>query len=182
MKLKWTKMLGAAVLLLGVAACGPADATTAVNEAVATATALVPAGAEATLEAAASDPTVEALASEVAATIEAAVSDPGVQAALDEAFNAMDDTVTLEQGQALTLDALSAIPDVSNHKVTIVEAPAGAEASEGQVIKEASGGNVSINPDEYGEYFTTAGDYKVRLDVTTSGNQTASHEFTVTVP
>lgn len=182
LKLKWTGVLGAAVLLLGLAACGPADANTAVNEAVATATALVPAGAEETLEALASDPTVEALASEVAATIEAAVSDPGVQAALDEAFNGMEDTVTLEQGQALTLDALSAVPDVSNYTMTVVEAPAGAEASEGKVIKEASGGNISINPDEYGQYFTTAGDYTVRLDVTTTGNQTASNEFTVTVP
>ena len=182
MKLKWTGMLAAAILLLGLAGCGPGDATTAVEEAVATATGLVPAGAEATVEALANDPTVEALASEVAATLDAAVADPEVQAALDEAFNAMNNEMTLTQGEALTMDALSAIPDVSNYTMTVVDAPAGAEASEGQVIKEASGGNVSLEPAEYEQYFTTAGDYVVRLDVTTTGNQTASHEFTVTVP
>ena len=82
----------------------------------------------------------------------------------------------------MSLSALSAIPDVQNYKMTITDAPAAAAASEGKVIKEASGGNISLSPDEYNKYFTTAGDYKVRLDVTSSGNKTATHEFTVTVP
>ncbi len=180
MKLKL--ILIGTVLLAVLAGCGPGDAGTAANEALATATTLVPEGADATAEALLNDPTVEALANEALATVEAAASDPGVQAALDDAFAGLNDQVTLTQGEALTLDVLSGISDVNNYRMTVVDAPAGAEASEGQVIKEASGGNISVNPDEYGKYFTTAGDYRVRLDVTSAGNQTATHEFTVTVP
>ncbi len=180
MKHKLILMAGA--LLVVLVGCGPGEVETAANDALATATTLVPAGAETTAEALIEDPTAQALANEALATIEAAVSDPGVQAALDEAFTGINDQVTLTQGQDLTLDALSSVPDITNYKMTVVDAPAGAEASEGQVIKEASGGNISVNPDEYGQYFTTAGDYKVRLDVTSAGNQTATHEFTVTVP
>ena len=170
-------LVGAGMLLVALAGCGPADVETGANEAVATAAALVPPDAVATAAAIASDPTVEALA----ATAEAALSSPDVQAALDEAFAGLNQ-VTITQGEALTFDALSSIPDVTNYRMTIVDAPEGAAASEGQVIKEASGGNISLNPNEYEQYFTTAGDYKVRLDVTSSGNRTATHEFTITMP
>ena len=180
MKLKLILIAGA--LLAVLVGCGPADVETGANDALATATTLVPAGAEETAAALLNDPTTEALLNEALATMEAAASDPGVQAALDDAFTSLNDQVTLTQGEALTLDVLSGVPDVTNYTMTVVDAPAGAEASEGQVIKEASGGNISLNPDEYGQYFTTAGDYRVRLDVTSAGNQTATHEFTVTVP
>ena len=180
MKLKL--IFGAAAMLLVLAACGPADANTAVNEAAATASALVPADVGTTAEAVASDPTVEAVVGELAATAAAALGDLDVQAALDEAFQSLNNQVTVTQGQAITFDALAGISDIQNYKMTVVDAPAGAEASENKVIKEASGGNISLNPNEYEQYFTTAGDYKVRLDITSSGNQTASHEFTVTVP
>ncbi len=136
----------------------------------------------ATAEALVSDPTAQAAAGEAAATVEAALSDPTVQAALDDAFSSLNDRVTVTQGQAITFDALSGLSDIQNYRMTVVDAPAGAEASEGQVIKEASGGNISLNPNEYEQYFTTAGDYKVRLDVTSSGNRTATHEFTITMP
>ena len=174
-------MLGMAALLLALAGCGPGDAGNAAGTAAATAAAIAP-GAEETVQAVASDPTVEAVANEAAATLEAALADPTVQSAIDEAFKGMNDRVTLQQGQALGLGALSGLSDVQNYKMTLIDAPEAAAASEGKVIKEASGGNISLNPDEYSKYFTTAGDYKVRLDVTASGNKTATHEFTVTVP
>jgi hypothetical protein len=180
--LKLKLILSAGALLIALAACGPADVDTAANEGAATAAALVPEDVGTTAEALASDPTVEAAANEAAATVEAALSDPAVQMALDEAFRSVNDRVTLTQGQALTFDALDSLSDIQNYKMTILDAPAGAEASENKVIKEASGGNVSLDPSEYEQYFTTAGDYKVRLDITSSGNATASHEFTITVP
>ncbi len=170
--------LSAAALALALTACGsPTDVETTANDAIATASALVPAGAEETVEALANDPTVEALVDEA----EALVSDPEVQSTLDQAFSGMEQ-ITVTEGEALGLDALSAIPDVTNYKMTVVEAPAGAAAQPNTVIKEASNGNISLSADEYGQYFTVPGDYKVRLDITTTGDRTASHEFTVTVP
>jgi regulator of protease activity HflC (stomatin/prohibitin superfamily) len=137
--------------------------------------------AAATAEAMANDPTAQAMANEAMATAGAMAADPTVQAALDQAFSGTNNTVTLNQGQALALDTLSSVPGVTNWKMTLVDAPASAAANEGQVIKEASGGNISVNPDEYAKYFTTAGDYRVRLDLTTDAGA-ASQELTVTVP
>ncbi|CAA9373108.1 MAG: hypothetical protein AVDCRST_MAG93-8574 [uncultured Chloroflexia bacterium] len=164
------------------------------NEALATAEA---AAEDPTALALANDPTAQALAEEALATAEAMANDPtaqaealtavasvdegDVQAALDEAFADMDDTMTLTEGQDLSFDALSGIANVTNYRMTIVDAPTGAEASEGEVIKEASDGNISVTPEEYEQYFTTPGDYTVRLDLTSNG-QNATNEFTITVP
>jgi hypothetical protein len=169
-----------------LAACGPADVETATNDAVATVNAAAPAGIEETAAALLADPTVAALASDptvmaLAATAEAMIADPEMQATLEQAFGEMD-TMTLTEGEALGLEGLASLPNVTNYTMTVVEAPAGAGASAGTVIKEASGGNISLNPDEYAQYFTVAGDYKIRLDIVSDGSKTASHEFTVTVP
>ena len=186
-----------ALALLGVlVACGPADVEQAANEAAvtaeaaandpgvqATAEAIVnDPGVQATAEAIANDPTVQALANEAAATIEAMTNDPALAAALDEAFGTMNDELTITQGQALNFDALSSVTGIENWTMTIVEPPSGASASKGQVVKEASGNDISLNPDEYEKYFTTSGDYRVRLDVENSSGGTASQEFTITVP
>jgi hypothetical protein len=176
--MKLLKLLGAGLLFLGLTSCGPGQVDQATNSAIATATTLVPPGGEATAAAVASDPTVAAMVN----AVNGALSDPATQMAVDTAFQSINNQVTVQQGQALTLSALSSIPDVTNYKMTIVDAPAGAAASKGQVIKEASNGNISLNADEYSKYFTASGDYKIRLDLTTSGNSTASHEFTVTMP
>ena len=143
----------------------------------ATVTALVPPGVEATAAALATDPTVMALV----ATGEALIADPDVQATLDQAFSGLSN-ITVTEGQALTFDALSAVPNITNYTMTVTQAPEGAGVSAGTVIKEASNGNVSLNADEYAKYFTVAGDYKIKLDVVIDGDKTATHEFTVTVP
>ena len=182
MKLKRVPIIGVGVLLFCLAGCGPGDVNSATGSAVATANAVVPAGAQATAAAVAGDATVQALANGAMATVAAAASDPGVQSAVDEAFNSINDRATIAQGQALTLSALSSVQNVQNWKMTIVEAPAAAAASKGKVVKEASGGNISLSPEEYSKYFTAPGDYRVKLDVTTSDNKTASHTFTITVP
>jgi ABC-type transporter MlaC component len=182
LKLKWFPIIVAGALLFGLAGCGPGDVNSATGSAVATANAVVPSGAQATAAAVAGDATVQALANGAAATIAAAASDPGVQSAVDQAFSSINDRATITQGQALTLSALSSVQNVQNWRMTIVDAPQAAAASKGKVVKEASGGNISLSPEEYNKYFTAPGDYKVKLDVTTSDNKTASHEFTVTVP
>ncbi len=176
MKLRISVVAG--TLLFALAACGPGNAETAINEAAATATTLVPAGTEATVASAAEDPTVAAIAGEV----EAALADPELQSTLDQAFTTLNDEVTLTQGEDLGFDALAGITDITNYRMTVIEAPAGAAVTPNTVIKEASDGNVSLNPDEYEQYFTTAGDYRVRLDITSAGDRTAAHEFTIAVP
>ena len=149
--------------------------------------------AVATMESAANDPTAQALA----ATMQAAANDPtaqaqiasaiasfsetDLQAAVDAAFAGMGGTIQAVDGQPLDLEMLSYIGGITSYRMTVVDAPAGAEASEGQVIKEASDGNISLTPEEYEKYFTAAGDYTVRLDLT-SGESTATEEFTVAVP
>lgn len=173
-----------AAFLALLVACGPGNLSTDAQQA-----ASAIAGSDATvvaevnaLASAVAEPSMQATAAAVMNEAATALSDPGVQATIDSAFKSLNDQVTLTQGQPLTLDALSNIPNVTGWKMTIVDAPAAAAASKGQVIKEASGANISINPDDYNKYFTTAGDYKVRLDLTTNGTETTSHEFTVTVP
>jgi len=179
-------ILSAGALALALTACGPGDVQTAANDAAATVTSLVPAGAEATAAAMAADPTVAALAADptVAAMADdaaAMVADPAVQSTLDQAFSGLS-SVTLAEGQALSLDALSSVPNVTNYTMTVTQAPDGAGVTAGTVIKEASNGNISLNADEYAKYFTVAGDYKIKLDIVSDGSKTASHEFTVTVP
>ena len=56
--------------------------------------------------------------------------------------------------------------DIKDYKWTITKAPAGAESVVGQVIKESSSGNVTLNPDDYTKYFPKSGQYTVRLSVT----------------
>jgi hypothetical protein len=184
--LKMRILLGAGALALALTACGPGDVQNAANEAAATVTALVPAGAEETAAAIVADPTVAALAADptvsaLAGEAEAMIADPQVQSALDQAFSGLS-SMTLADGQALTLDALSAVPNITNYTMTVTQAPDGAGVAPGTVIKEASNGNISLNPDEYAKYFTVAGDYRIKLDIVSDGNKTASHEFTVTVP
>ncbi len=163
------------------------------NEVLATAEA---AANDPTARALVNDPTAQAIANEAIATIQAAANDPTAQALAATAIASVSETnlqtavdavlasvgpVTVEQGQALTLEALSYIPNITNYRMTVVTAPAGAEAAEGKVIKEASDGNISLTPEEYEKYFTVAGDYTIRLDLTSSG-QTASNDFTITMP
>lgn len=179
-------LLGAGALALALTACGPGNVETTANDAVATVNAAMPAGIEETAAALAADPTVAALAADptvaaLAGEVEALVADPQVQATLDQAFSGLSN-LTVTEGEALSLDALSAVPDVTNYTMTVTQAPEGAAVAAGTVIKEASNGNVSLNPDEYAQYFTVAGDYGIRLDVVSEGNKTASHEFTVSVP
>ena len=50
------------------------------------------------------------------------------------------------------------------------------------MIKENSNGNVTIDPADYAKYFTTAGDYTVRLTVTDAAGKTADTDFDITVP
>lgn len=184
--MKTRTLIGAGALALALSACGPADVQTAANEAAATATALVPAGIEETAAALAADPTVAAIAADptveaLASDAQALIADPQVQSTLDQAFSNLGN-LTVSDGQALALDALASVPNVTTYKMTVTQAPDGAGAKPGTVIKEASNGNISLNPDEYAKYFTVAGDYKIKLDIVSDGNKTASHEFTVTVP
>ena len=98
------------------------------------------------------------------------------------ALSAAASDVTLQQGQALVLDASKSAGDIKDYKWTITKAPAGAEAVVGQVIKENSSGNVSIDPADYAKYFPKSGDYTVQLAVTDSAGKTATNDFAVTVP
>jgi len=52
----------------------------------------------------------------------------------------------------------------------------------GQTIKEASNGNVALDPNDYQKYFPKPGPYTVRLTVTDTAGKTATDDFEVTVP
>ena len=189
-----------AALLLG--ACGsPTSVNDAANQA---ATAVSDPTAGAALNEAATaiaDPTNVAAANDalnqagtviadptnVAAVNEAAtaVTGPDVATAVSDAagtLSAAADDVTLAQGQALVLDATKSAGDIKDYKWTITKAPAGAEAVIGQVIKENSNGNVTIDPTDYAKYFPMSGDYTVQLTVTDNAGKSASNDFDITVP
>ena len=98
------------------------------------------------------------------------------------ALSAVADDVTVQQGEALILDASKSAGNITDYKWTIEKAPAGAESVVGQTIREGSSGNVSIDPADYGKYFPQAGTYTVRLTVTDASGQTSSNDFSVDVP
>ena len=127
------------------------------------------------------DPTNAALLNDAAT----AVTGPDAATAVSEAadtLSAAADDVTLQQGEALVLDASKSAGDIKDYKWTITKAPAGAESVVGQVIKENSNGNVTIDPADYAKYFPTSGDYTVQLTVTDNAGKTATNDFDITVP
>jgi hypothetical protein len=114
-----------------------------------------------------------------------AVAGPEVATAVSDAagtLTAAADDVTLKQGEALVLDATKSAGNIKDYTWTIAKAPAGADSVVGQVIKEASSGNVTIDPGEYTKYFPKSGDYTVKLTVTDTAGKTASNDFDITVP
>jgi len=134
------------------------------------------------------DPTNVAMLNEAATAAsgpEAATAVSGAATAVSDAANTLSaaaDDVTLQQGQALVLDATKSAGDIKDYKWTITKAPQGADSVVGQVIKEASSGNVTIDPGEYTKYFPKSGDYTVQLTVTDTAGKTASNDFDITVP
>jgi hypothetical protein len=127
------------------------------------------------------NPTNAAMVNEAAT----AVSAPEVATTVSDAANTLTaaaEDVTLQQGQALVLDATKSAGDIKDYKWTITKAPSGADAVVGQVIKEASSGNVTIDPADYTKYFPKSGDYTVQLTVTDTAGKTASNDFDITVP
>jgi hypothetical protein len=177
-------MFGAAALL---SACGATSAPTAQDAATAEAVAgtVINAPEAATAEALAGTAvnapemgTVEALAGTAVAAPEAATA----EALAGDALTAAADDVTLQQGEALVLDASKSVGDIQDYKWTIVQAPSGADSVVGQVIGEGSSGNLSLNPDDYTKYFPAAGDYTIRLTVMDAQGTASDDDFTISVP
>ena len=132
-----------------------------------------------------SDPTNAAALNDAANQAATAITSPDAATAVADAasaLNAVADDVTLRQGEALVLDASKSAGDIKDYKWTITKAPAGAEGMVGQVIKENSNGNVTIDPADYAKYFTKSGDYTVQLTVTDSAGKNANTDFDITVP
>lgn len=166
-----------AVLLL-LAACGPADVEQAGN-AVASSLPSLPAGAEATAQAALNDPAVQA-------TAQAALNDPALQAAASEAAAVLEGLVPsdlrLQADQPLVLDTTREVSGVTNYRWVIADAPAGAESVEGQLISENSNGKLTIEPADYAKYFPTAGNYTINLELTNADGTTQTTPIPLIVP
>ncbi|MFL5803079.1 MAG: PKD domain-containing protein [Roseiflexaceae bacterium] len=165
---------------VGTAVSG-SDAATAVSLG-STAVAAPEAGtAEALVRTAVAAPeagTAEALVGTAVAAPEAGTA----EAVVSGAVQAAADDVTIQQGQALVLDATKSVGDIKDYKWTITKAPTGAETVVGQVIQESSSGNISLNPTDYAKYFPMAGDYTVRLTVTDAQGASSNDDFTITMP
>jgi hypothetical protein len=190
----------AGALLLG--ACGtPTTVNDAANQA---GTAVADPTTSAALDqagTAVSDPTNVAAIDDAVNQAATVIADPTNAAALDEAatavtgpdaatamadasgaLSAVAEDTTIQQGEALVLDATKSIGNISDYKWTIEKAPSGAEALIGQTIKEGSSGNVSLEPNDYLKYFPQAGPYTVRLTVTDTAGKTAMDDFEIMVP
>ena len=171
-------ILGAATLL---SACGTAptqDAANQVGTAVSGSDAATAVSLGSTVVAAPEAGTAEALVGTAVAAPEAGTA----EAVVSGAVQAAADDVTIQQGQALVLDATKSAGDIKDYKWTIAKAPTGAESVVGQVIKESSSGNISLNPTDYAKYFPMTGDYTVRLTVTDAQGASANDDFTITMP
>jgi hypothetical protein len=131
------------------------------------------------------DPTNAAAVNDAANQAATAVTGPDAATAVADASGALSAVATdttLQQGEALILDATKSAGNISDYKWTIEKAPTGAEAVIGQTIKEGSSGNVSLEPNDYSKYFPQAGPYTVRLTVTDNAGKTATDDFEVMVP
>lgn len=175
----------AALMLVALAACGPADVNQATNEAatsISSALPSLPPGAEATAAAALNDPTAQA----ALATADAALNDPTAQALLEQAGAELEGLVPsdlrLQADQPLVLDTAREVAGVTNYKWTVADVPAGAESVKGQVIEENSTGKLTVEPADYAKYFPASGDYTVNLDLTFQGGTTQTVPIPVTVP
>jgi hypothetical protein len=158
------------------------EATTALAEPT-TAAAINQAANEATT--ALAEPTTAAAINQAANEAATVATGPEAATAVSSAAGALSavaDDVTVKQGEALILDATRSAGNISDYKWTIEKAPTGAESVVGQVIKENSSGNVSIDPNDYSKYFPRSGPYTVRLTVTDSAGKTSSDDFEVMVP
>jgi len=170
-------IFGAAML---ISACGANSAPT-VQQAATAVNAPEASTAEALASTAVNAPeagTAEALAGTAVNAPEAATA----EALTNEAVTAAADDVTIKQGEALVLDASKSVGDIKDYKWTIMQAPTGAASVVGQVIKEGSSGNVSLNPDDYTKYFPTAGDYTIRLTVMDATGTSSNDDFKITMP
>jgi K319L-like, PKD domain len=171
-------ILGAAVLLGACGAAPPQDTTSQVGTAVSSGDAATAVSLGSTAVAAPQAGTAVALVGTAVAAPEAGTA----EAALNSGLQAIANHVTIQQGQTLVLDATRSAGDISDYKWTITQAPTGAEAVVGQVIKEDSNGNASLNPIDYTKYFPMAGDYIVRLTVTDTKGASSNDDFTVMMP
>jgi uncharacterized protein (DUF2342 family) len=159
----------AVLMLVALAACGPAEVDQAANQAaetIGTAIPSLPAGAEQTAAAVLNDPTAQALLEQAGAELEGLVPTD----------------LRLQSDQPLVLDATRQIAGVSNYKWTIADVPAGAESVKGQVIQENSTGKLSIEPADYAKYFPSSGNYTVNLDLTFNNGSTQTLPIPVVVP
>jgi hypothetical protein len=157
------------LMLVALAACGPADVDQAANEAAATVGTAIPSlppGAEQTAAAALNDPTAQALVEQAGAELEGLVPSD----------------LRLQSDQPLVLDTARQIAGVTNYKWTIAEVPAGAESVKGQLIQENSTGKLTIEPADYAKYFPASGDYTVNLDLSFDNGTTQTIPIPVTVP
>ncbi|MDQ2996700.1 MAG: hypothetical protein M3R61_06535 [Chloroflexota bacterium] len=177
------------VLLSGALLLGACGTPTTVNDAANQAGTVVanPTTSAAVDQAATAiaDPTNAAALGDAANQAGTAVAGPDGATAMADAsaaLSAVADDTTIKQGEALILDATKSAGDISDYKWTIEKAPAGAESTVGQTIKEGSSGNVSLEPADYAKYFPTAGMYTVRLTVTDSAGKTAMDDFDVMMP
>ena len=131
------------------------------------------------------NPTNAAALGDAANQAATAVTGPDAATAVADAASALSavaDDTTVKQGQALILDATKSAGNISDYKWTIEKAPSGAEAMIGQIIKEGSSGNVSLEPNDYLKYFPKPGPYTVRLTVTDTAGKSAMDDFQVMVP
>jgi hypothetical protein len=154
-----------ALVLLALAACGPAEVNQTANE-VASALPSLPPGAEQTAAAAINDPTVQAMVNQAAAELEGLVPS----------------NLRLQSDQPLVLDTARQVAGVTNYRWTIAEVPAGAESVKGKVLQENSNGKLTIEPADYAQYFPVSGSYTVNLELTLNNGTKQSVPIPVTVP
>ena len=176
-------LLGGALLL---GACGgPATVNDAANQA---GTVVANPTANAAIDQAATaltEPTTAAAIGNAANEAATAVTSGDAATAVSDAAGALSavaDDVTIKQGEALILDATKSAGNISDYKWTIQKAPPGAESVIGQTIKEASSGNVTLEPNDYSKYFPKAGPYTIQLTVMDNSGKTSTDNFEIMMP
>jgi hypothetical protein len=123
-------------------------------------------------------PTVDSQSADVLATV---VKGPEVATA-DALLSSSDATAAaLLPISPAELSQLVVASNIKHYTWSVIQVPDGASISVGQVIREGTDQNISLNLNELDQYFSVEGVYTLRLTLVDTTDQTSTEDFNLSI-